>query len=156
MAESVVAPTNKLVAFRGRAQKEATVPLKKGKGEAVISENISELHSGATHARTARKFGKKRADKQSVAIALSEARKSGKTKIPRYLQGRGLISAKAEKAFGKKAGHNPPKPTFAQPLPDSSKYGRLKREEEQSEIRQNLPVLPPAERGVKPRSASDI
>ena len=136
------------------------MPLAKGQSKETISQNISELHSGATHARTAQRFGKQRADKQSVAIALSEARKSGKknikTKIPRHLQGRGLISAKAKKAFAKKAGHNPPKPTFAQPLPDSSKYGRLKREEEQSEIRQNLPVLPPAERGVKPRSASDI
>ena len=35
-------------------------------------------------------------------------------KIPRHLQGRGLISAKAEKKFAKKAGHNPPKPTHAE------------------------------------------
>ena len=35
-------------------------------------------------------------------------------KIPRHLQGRGLISAKAKKAFAKKAGHNPPKPTYAE------------------------------------------
>ena len=46
------------------------MPLKKGKSKATISSNISELrHSG-------------RPEKQSVAIALSEARKSG-AKIPK-------------------------------------------------------------------------
>lgn len=46
------------------------MPLKHGKSKKVISENISEIrHSG-------------RPEKQSVAIALSEARKSG-AKIPK-------------------------------------------------------------------------
>lgn len=46
------------------------MPLEKGKSKKVISENIRELrHSG-------------RPEKQSVAIALSEARKSG-AKIPK-------------------------------------------------------------------------
>jgi Family of unknown function (DUF6496) len=41
------------------------MPLKKGRSKKVISENISELrHSG-------------RPEKQSIAIALSEARRSG-------------------------------------------------------------------------------
>ena len=66
------------------------MPLKRGKSSKVIGENISELHTGKTFAHTKKKFGKKRAQKQAVAIALSEARKSGKE-----------ISG---------VGHNPPKP----------------------------------------------
>lgn len=46
------------------------MPLKKGKSKKVVSANISELvHSG-------------RPQKQAIAIALSEARKSG-AKIPK-------------------------------------------------------------------------
>lgn len=48
------------------------MPLKKGKSKKVISENISELEHSST----------KRPHKQVVAIALSEARKSG-AKIPK-------------------------------------------------------------------------
>lgn len=42
---------------------------------ASVSHNISELHTGKTYAHTERKFGKKDADKQAVAIALETARK---------------------------------------------------------------------------------
>lgn len=41
------------------------MPLEKGKSKKVISDNISELRSSG------------RPEKQSIAIALSEARKSG-------------------------------------------------------------------------------
>ena len=85
MAETTTAPSNKLVAFKGRAQKERTMPLRKGKSKAVISENVSEMvHSGYPQ-------------RQAVAAALSTARKSGKKK----------------KSFAKMAGHNPPKPHHA-------------------------------------------
>jgi hypothetical protein len=53
------------------------MPLKPGKSQATISQNIREFHSGKTFARTAKKFGKKRADKQAIAAALSQARRSG-------------------------------------------------------------------------------
>lgn len=63
------------------------MPVKKGKSKKTISSNIAELHEGKTHARTQAKKGKKAADKQSVAIALDTARKSG-AKIPRAASSR--------------------------------------------------------------------
>jgi len=51
------------------------MPLLPGKSKKVISENIKEFHTGKTFAATAAKFGKKKADKQAVAVALSNARK---------------------------------------------------------------------------------
>jgi Family of unknown function (DUF6496) len=56
------------------------MPLKKGKSKATISNNISEFHTGKTFAKTEAKFGKAKADKQAVAVALSTARRSGKKK----------------------------------------------------------------------------
>lgn len=53
------------------------MPLKPGKSQKTISSNISEFHGGKTYAHTAAKFGKEKADKQAVAVALDEARESG-------------------------------------------------------------------------------
>jgi len=50
------------------------MPLQKGNSQKTISSNIAELHTGKTYAHTSSKFGKKRADKQAVAIAFSEAK----------------------------------------------------------------------------------
>jgi hypothetical protein len=58
------------------------MPLKKGKSKAVVSENIKEFHTGSTYKNTARKFGKKRANAQAVAVALRSAGK-GKKRAPR-------------------------------------------------------------------------
>lgn len=52
------------------------MPLKRGKSNKVVSQNIRELHTGKTYAKTEKKFGKAKANKQAVAIALSEKRKS--------------------------------------------------------------------------------
>lgn len=54
------------------------MPLKKGKKNR--SKNFHELRHGKTFAHTAKKFGKKRAVKQMIAIELSNERKSGKRK----------------------------------------------------------------------------
>lgn len=52
------------------------MPLKPGSSKKVVSENIREFHGGKTYNHTKAKFGKKRADKQAVAVALHSARKS--------------------------------------------------------------------------------
>lgn len=54
------------------------MPLKSGKSKKVVSENIKELHKGKTFKKTEKKFGKKKADSQAVAIALNKKRKTGK------------------------------------------------------------------------------
>ena len=58
------------------------MPLLKGKSKKTISKNISEFHKGATYEATKAKSGKAAADKQAVAVALSQARDSG-AKIPK-------------------------------------------------------------------------
>lgn len=52
------------------------MPLKKGKSKKVVKKNFEEFHKGKTYAHTKEKFGKKRADKQAVAVVLNEKRKS--------------------------------------------------------------------------------
>jgi hypothetical protein len=59
------------------------MPLKKGTSRRTVSENISELHEGRTYGRTRRKFGTKKANKQAIAIALSQKRKSAAKKRKR-------------------------------------------------------------------------
>ena len=51
------------------------MPLKPGSSQAVVSQNIREFHTGPTYQHTKEKFGKARADKQAVAVALSNARR---------------------------------------------------------------------------------
>ena len=56
------------------------MPLRRGSGKSTIASNIRELHSGEQYARVKKKFGAKKANKQAVAIALSEARKGRRKK----------------------------------------------------------------------------
>lgn len=57
------------------------MPLVKGASRQVIQKNIQEFHGGNTYAQTEAKFGKDKANKQAVAVALSTARQSkGKKK----------------------------------------------------------------------------
>ena len=52
------------------------MPLHKGTSKATVSKNISEFHGGKTYQATEQKYGKAAADKQAVAVALSQQRKS--------------------------------------------------------------------------------
>ena len=74
------------------------MPLKSGKSKKTISKNISEFHGGKTFAKTAKKFGKAKANKQAVAVAFSKAGKSKrKTKQnPSYEQ----VAKSVQKAKG--------------------------------------------------------
>lgn len=54
------------------------MPLKKGSSRKIISTNIKEFHTGKTYAHTASKFGKERANKQAIAVALNTARRFSK------------------------------------------------------------------------------
>lgn len=59
--------------------------LRPGASQTIVSGNIRELHGGQTYARTRRKSGKRAADKQAVAIALDQARRTiaGGQRAPR-------------------------------------------------------------------------
>ncbi len=54
------------------------MPLKKGKSKKTIKSNFHELRHGKQYKKTARKYGKKRAQKQMIAIVLKKAGKSRK------------------------------------------------------------------------------
>jgi hypothetical protein len=52
--------------------------MKPGSSRKTISENIREFHHGKTYQRTKRKFGKRKANRQAIAAAYSNARRSKK------------------------------------------------------------------------------
>lgn len=52
------------------------MPLSKGTSRKTISKNIAEFSGGKTYRHTAKKFGKSKARKQAIAVALNQARKS--------------------------------------------------------------------------------
>jgi hypothetical protein len=54
------------------------MPLKQGTSKKTTEENFDDVRHGKTFAKTKRKFGAKRAQKQMVAIVLSNKRKSAK------------------------------------------------------------------------------
>ena len=59
------------------------MPLLESDTDAATEANFKELRGGAQFKKTASKYGKKRAQKQMVAIALSNKRKAGKKKSAR-------------------------------------------------------------------------
>lgn len=56
------------------------MPLKPGKSRKTLESNLHELRHGQTYQKTRRKFGKEKAQKQMVAIALSKQR-GGKPRL---------------------------------------------------------------------------
>lgn len=52
------------------------MPLMAGTSNDVVSTNIDELEHGKVVGKTRRKYGKKRAQKQAIAIALKKKRES--------------------------------------------------------------------------------
>ena len=55
-------------------------PLAKGKSKAILSKNIKEFHAGKTYSKTRAKYGKKRANKQAIAVAFAQRRRSAAKK----------------------------------------------------------------------------
>ncbi len=56
------------------------MPLEKGDTQSATRNNFRELGKGKTYARTSKKYGRKRANKQRIAIVLSNQRKYAKRK----------------------------------------------------------------------------
>lgn len=52
------------------------MPLSKGRSKKTLAKNIREFHKGRTYSKTKKKFGKKRANKQAVAVAYAQRRRS--------------------------------------------------------------------------------
>jgi len=54
------------------------MPVIKSAKKSVVGKNIKEFHTGKTYAHTLAKFGKAKANKQAIAVALSTQRRARK------------------------------------------------------------------------------
>lgn len=54
------------------------MPMKKGTSKATTEENFHEFGKGKTYARTKKRFGKRKADKQRIAVVLKNKRQSSR------------------------------------------------------------------------------
>jgi hypothetical protein len=57
--------------------------LEEGTSDATLANNMRELKTGATYRRTRRRLGKRRAEKQRIAIALNQQRRSARKSLRR-------------------------------------------------------------------------
>jgi aminoglycoside phosphotransferase family enzyme len=48
------------------------------KGAKNVGRNIREFHKGATYQRTKKKFGKRKADEQAIAVGIAQSKKKAK------------------------------------------------------------------------------
>ena len=56
------------------------MPLRKSASAGATRENFEEFGRGKTYARTRRKYGKKKANKQRIAVVLNQKRKAARRK----------------------------------------------------------------------------
>ena len=54
------------------------MPLRKGTSRATTRKNFEEFGAGRTYSATKKRHGKKKADKQRIAVVLKNKRKSGR------------------------------------------------------------------------------
>jgi hypothetical protein len=66
------------------------------KGAKNVGSNIREAHKGKTYQKTKAKFGKKKADRQAIAIGFSEAGLSRKKKKKKSAKKRRANRAETE------------------------------------------------------------
>lgn len=66
------------------------MPLIESTSKEATRKNFEEFGAGKTYARTKKKLGKKRADKQRIAVVLSNKRKAekGKKRVKGRMKGR--------------------------------------------------------------------
>jgi hypothetical protein len=56
------------------------MPLRDSDTQSATEDNFREFGKGKTYARTKRKYGKKKADKQRIAVVLKNKRKAARRK----------------------------------------------------------------------------
>lgn len=54
------------------------MPLESGSDRATVRRNFDEVRHGKTYARTRKRFGRRKANKQMIAIVLSKKRESAR------------------------------------------------------------------------------
>lgn len=106
------------------------MPLQKGNSPKTIATNIREFHTGPSYQYTASKFGKKDADRQAVAVAMSEAKGRAMGGVAPMMANPGGMMSQAMQPMMPGAGMAPPNPSMPmginpvnQPMPQTPLNG---------------------------------